>query len=612
MPTDLSSIAYLFPAPALASGEQIGSLNADSGLYVSNIGTISDKYQELFQKYHEVRRTILTALNTATGVVDGFVLNEADGTVTVNHEALKTIDEKKIDENSREGYVAYRFYLDTVAQKLKSIAQSILEASTCLTSLKSLGEGLSIEQANDQAHALVVRLECLDKFVYETLTSFTSHAVYNTTTRVWEEEVDDVLDKNSYNSRFSITFDKCEFLQNLREVKVENGAKRELSQEEIDKGESPYSPLQMYIEDANGDKFSGIFSMLTLVDKIKYIRAYYQLILKYGKTDYLVFPNNAETGYPCRPNVESTDPTKPTTQLGALEQFYVGYLVDRDGPVNAVASFFEVKSAALQANIKEYTAKIEALNIYLEFINRGLDLLNQSQSKSSKDNKPRIPDGTIIALNYLCGKTMYGLYEYEGTKYLVIPRHNVEDGPNVILVPANQEGMKMLLGDNANQTPPIGNSAFGLLNIHILAKNGAEKKGEVPIGRYEPTGSDDVLYSQRDGTNAYKYELPTDFVVPTQLDVATIIPESVKHYAEAILTTGPTDKDSDEWSTWTEAINSWTTAFSNKTQYINTAIDTINTDVSVDRTKIDTFDSMCSNFRSRAFDTYKNILNNVR
>lgn len=378
------------------------------------------------------------------------------------------------------------------------------------------------------------------------------------------------------------------------------------------------------------------------------------------KTDYSVFPEDANTGYPCRPDEKSTEATKDTRSLGALEMFYVGYLIDRDGPINAVASFFEVKVAALRNNLSLLSKKITALNTYLDFINRGMDVLNQSQSKK----KSRIPDGAVIALTYLCGQKMYNLFEASnGNKYVVIPSAYVQD--EYILVRADESGKRFLMGDCGTEGLCTGNGSCGitegggtygwLMKAHTKA---ASKGGECWEGvtDWDTTGGKKALPRIKDGgdlshisggsgyftglglctdlttkenhvltdgaTETYPFylsgkgdKLEGTFKLPTQLEVNLIIPGSVKCYSSA---NDPKKEDKDgneltlDENEHTSMIESWTNAFSNKTQYINTAIDTINTDVTVDRSKIDTFDSLTSTFRSRAHDAYTNIASNIR
>ena len=378
--------------------------------------------------------------------------------------------------------------------------------------------------------------------------------------------------------------------------------------------------------DPEAKRVLNVFNSITLLDQLRYIRYYYELILKLGATDYSVFPNSAETGYPCLPDVKSTEATQDTKNLGALEVFYVGYLIDRDGPINAVSSFFEVKTAALRNNLSLQSQKITALNIYLDFINRGMDVLNQSQANGKK----RVPDGAQNALTYLCGGKMYNLFEYKGVKYLVIPCTEKSKDVNkgkFRLIRADDSGKDFLLGADGErysaragiyvETDTEGKiktiemydpcGAIGGIPEEVRYKYKADKDKQENQLYVAPSqiGEDYkqiFAYYMKDGVATY--EIIDDFVLPTQLEVSTIIPGSVKGYLDF--------SDPGDDQKHTAMIESWTNALSNKTQYINTAIDTINTDVSVDRSKIDTFDSLTSTFRSRAQDVYLNTAANIR
>lgn len=345
------------------------------------------------------------------------------------------------------------------------------------------------------------------------------------------------------------------------------------------------------------------FNSLTLFDRLRYIRWYYKLM--FSQTDGVDrtgsrFPDKNDTGYPCMPDIPSIDDTKATQSLGALELFYVGYLINRDGPVNALSSFFEVKVNALRENVSLSSKKIEALNIYLDFINEGLNQVNKNTGK-------RATDGSIIALTYLCGQKMYNLYEDDnGDKYLVLP--SLVNNGQYFLVKADENGRKWLVGNANTYNPEDSNQTRGNCGCYLKYENNlwhatlANNHG--PISTCEE-GGDATAYCKYDAPSKHTTITIANFKLPTQLECTTVAPSSVLGYANATGMTLQTKSDNN-------TISSWTDAFSKKTQYINTAIDTTNTDVTLDRSKIDTFDSLTSTFRSRAQDTYQNIISNIR
>lgn len=498
--------------------------------------------------FAKLRKDLIEKLNKIFGA-STFSPNEK------GHITLARLDEVCTDCD--EANIAYKFYAKKIVQQINRLTDIIAEAQQVINAIDACGlKPYTEAQLNDLVHSLFVKLEILNEECLKIQKAFGTYYEYDP-----EEDLFKVTE--SYDTKLD---------------------------DEEGKPIADRPTLRSSII---------IYNELNLIDRLKYIKLYYDAG---GGTTASVFPDNKTYGFPC-----TEDKTQDGISKAALEKFYLGYLIDRDGPINAISSFLEIKVSSLQATISLMQKKIEALNVYLEFINRGLELLNQSQSKSSKDDKPRIPDGTIIAVTYLCGQLMYNLYEYDGKNYLVIPR---QDG-DFFLIPANQEGMKMLLGDNANQSPPVGNSAFAILtgdNLKIAKWGGT---AEIPKGRYENTNNGALESYEHLGTEAYQYDLPSNFTVPTQLDVATIIPGSVKYYGKKEIWDGP-GKETAEWKSWTDAINSWTTAFSTKTQYINTAIEEINTDIQALRTRIDTLNSLANNWRGRYQETATNYLNHIQ
>ena len=350
-----------------------------------------------------------------------------------------------------------------------------------------------------------------------------------------------------------------------------------------------------------------VFGSLSLIDRMKFIYYYYKLIGR-GYTDYTKFPDDVETGFPCIPDVEPKE-GEARKHLGAMEMFYVGYLTDRDGPINAVSSFFEIKVQALRENLSIQSKSISALNTYLEFINRGLNVLNSGQSGADgKDTKHRIPDGAMIALTYLCGGNMYNLLEAEdGTKCLVV--EDYQKSGKYMLVSADEAGMNYLLGDSgvADQFRGNANSWMKKDNNTIwYAVDYESRCAANPIKYFFSTGTENYpATSEHRAYVHYKTEsksFTNAFSPPTKVDCANVIPNSVRQYESMA--------NSDKITT--EVVSSWTDAFSSKTKFINTAIDTINTDIQVDRSKIDSFDSICSTFRSRAHEAHSNTAANVR
>ena len=681
-----STSIYTYPIPLLADGKTPATTSTTD---TSTIDQIREKYIELWwgkligagisdqMGYYQQLKAGLSILDK---ILDGCKIGpEKKQAIDVSnleqtftnlkldefYTAAQTIDGKRIDENCREGLLAYRYYLKTIVSALNRIYGYLEDGRKALEALKN-------ETDSDMAHTFITQLEMDEKFIYEEFQTLRTHYKYNADTKQWDKIVDDAF-VSQLKSKFAYSDGNFPINKNGEEITYDAEKKKWFIKNTETESEGPcgigyykrdsagwlidaYGDRIIYDRgankwfklDVNGDialdehnnfiestgpyiisgtayadleklrntkiaykdstdktgekkdKPLTVFNSVTLLDRLLYIRYYYELILKVGDVNYSVFPNNADTGYPCLPDVKSNVATQDTKNLGALEVFYVGYLIDRDGPINAVSSFFEVKTAALRNNLSLQSQKITALNMYLDFINRGMDVLNQSQS----NGKQKVPKGAHNVLTYLCGEKMYNLFEKDGVKYLVVPCTEKCDERNkgkFRLIRADDNGKAFLIGTDGET-----DSA----KAEIYVQRDGDKITEIDMS-YE--GVQVAPSQDEDGIHAYYVkedgevvnESLKDFVLPTQLEVSTIIPGSVKGYLDF---TGPGDDDQKH----TAMIESWTNALSNKTQYINTAIDTINTDVSVDRSKIDTFDSLTTTFRSRAQDVYLNTTANIR
>jgi hypothetical protein len=746
---------YKFPVPKLANGTQATTATNPSA---STIGDIYAKYVAFFGttgstgSYGCRLKEVLNILSEILEDCENISSSNFSATVdylkgSSFYTNAQTFGQKRIDGICREGFLAYRYYLKTIAGIVSSIYGFLEAGRTALNDLKGATD-------SDKAHVLIIQLEIYEKFIYEAFQSLCTYYQYNADTKQWDQVINFDPDKSGENFKTQLTVTPYNKLSDLRKTQIN-------CLDSKGEGEPKTSKIQL-----------NVFNSIPLLDRLRYIRYYYSLLFSgiwkipivrrcvdtiekagkdpenmndyigndgftyvisflngiidafkkgkdedsmknllsnakdcmegaikvdnvvytdeikdlYNETkkildsitveellkdeedeedeeddDYSVFPEDANTGYPCRPDEKSKEATKDTRFLGALEMFYVGYLIDRDGPINAVASFFEVKVAALRNNLSLLSKKITALNTYLDFINSGMDILNQSQSDG---NKKRIPDGAILVLTYLCGQKMYNLFEASnGNKYVVIPSAYVQD--EYILVRADESGKRFLMGDCGTEGLCTGNGSCGitkgggtygwLMKAHTKAasKGKACWDGDTD---WDTTGGRKVLPRIKDGgdlshisngsgyftglglctdlttkenheltsnaTETYPFylsgkgdKLEGTFTLPTQLEVSTIIPGSVKYYTTANNPKKVNDEselEDLEENEYTAMIESWTNAFSNKTQYINTAIDTINTDVTVDRSKIDTFDSLTSTFRSRAHDAYTNTASNIR
>ena len=472
-----------------------------------------------------------------------------------------------------ESNTAYKFYGCQIIAQINKLSDYINEAKAILAKWPMLsGNDLS-----SLVHADVVRLESLDQFCYEIHQKFGSRYYYDFDEDNWKLAEDDYT-----------------------------GYTPDMTYEQIKDGYYAYDDLYQTTVKCNkktaGEKVLECFNELNLLDRLKYIKVYYDI--KNGKTNY-VFPGSKEFGYPCvaEKGIEDTD-----ARIANLEKFYLGYLVDRDGPVNAFCSLYEVKVRALQETLNEMSNRIKVLNVYMDFINRGLELLNQIQSdKEVEENIGKIPDGVTIALTYLCGQKMYNLFEYKGEKYLVIPSVTKDD--QYVCIKADESGMRFLMGDR------IGNGTCVL----VVKGEGEEEalwraRCQDHTGEPIPQSVQDLnrSYFAGDSVGSYycmKTQNIKNFLLPKALDVATVDPKSVKNYLSGTLPTGNGKTEAQERTTIFE---SWTAAFNKKIGFINDAIDIVKTDIEQIRNKIDTYQSQANTFRNRVQDVYINSIRKIK
>ena len=493
----------------------------------------------------------------------------------------RTPDGKAVDDTCREGYMALRFYVKSIVDYLEMLNMYIQEAQAALEELRKIIDMPDIGQDKklEFAREPIDKLSVCKTFADETVDALV----------IVGDGKDMLYEDGDTRSQIRTITDYGK-LEDLRTTLI--------AYKDSDK--TIMAPIK-------------VFGSLSLIDRMKFIYYYYRLIAG-GCTDYTRFPDDKETGYPCIPDVNPKE-GEAAKHLGALEMFYVGYLTDRDGPINAVSSFFEIKVQALRENLSIQSKSISALNTYLEFINRGLNVLNASQSGASDyqydEEKKRtggdqhaIPNGCMVAVIYLLGGEMYNLAEAsDGTKCLVLK--SVEGNkPGYLLVSADNAGMNFLIGDSADTTPD-GRDHNG--NAHTNVDRASDNSPWYGIGMAFAEHPDVYHYASEKQSDSKWNDATKDFgstlsKPPIRIDCANVIPASVKEYKNFHL------KDQIK----TEVVSSWSEAFTTKTKFINTAIDTINTDIQVDRSKIDSFDSICSTFRSRAHEAHSNTAANVR
>lgn len=592
---------------------------------IIDVDDLVEEYNSIFAKGVSYFNAIKEKLGEIVGTND---INATDF-----YTNAKEIKGKAIDSNCLEGYRAYSFYLEKIVSLLNKIDNAVVQGQEAINAIQALTEDnvpanqTVDEYVNDKVHALSSQLYLADKAIADAMDEFESCLKYNADTKSWDTS------SYKYNTNQVGTLVSLSSLENLRKLNVkitdagDNDATHEIT----------------------------CFSELNLLDRLRYIRRYYELILSSGDTNYQVFPDDSETGYPCIPDIESTTDTKATESMGGFELFYVGYLVDRDGSIDAYSSCLEAKSTAITNNISLQSKHIEAYNQYLTFINRASQLLNESQSSGTA----AIPHTAHLGLTYFCGGTMRDLLEVNGVDYIVLSytdgsgsKDKIKEGTDFnyglhhryLLVRADEDGLKALYNTEEKSDPNRATPGPKSTKLEVITASDL-------VGLFTGTGDDKTIgydcelknVSGFEGTTFYKRAYRKDDTncpiivsssdkneiliwetgttendekyLPKEITAQTIIPNSVAEYdrynkyGKDGWGYNGDEPDAEEAN---RVINSWTTAFSNKSEYINTAIETINTDITSLRTKMDTIDSLCSTLRNRSFETKKQLVSNIR
>ena len=560
------SVPNLNPSPAtypqVHNGGAFSAVGSKNPL-VASVGSVTatedvkTHYTEVFNNHAKVQNNLLKQLNVVFGKNISM-----DGNRHVNF----TDFIKDVCVDSDQANDAYKFYGRQIIEQINQLGDYILKARALL------------EQVMQEKNYIIDQLGILDGFSKEINETFGFRYIYDLNEDVWKLYEDDYTDA----THAQVQDNTPESYDELRTMKVQAYRKQEYQKDPI-----------------FTKKTIEVFNELNLLDRLKYIKLYYDI--NEGKTD-AVFPNDKIRGIP------SVKETSTTEVIAATESFFMGYLIDRDGPVNAVSSYLEVKAAALLEKINLESQKIKALNTYLKFLQRALDVLNSSQLGADGNTiKHALPDGAMVALLFLCGGNMYNLFETkDGTQCLVI-ENNLKSG-EYMLISADLAGMNFLLGDRGDVFSPMYPFRDYRGNCYTtLSMSGDVWEAHKFTYQSIPTCyhcSTELVKGDFEYWNDVKTSLKSSekFVLPAQLDVEKIDPKSVRKYQSFGLSSEVT----------TETVSSWQKTFQDKLSYVQTSIDTINSDIKVFRNKIDTLNTLSSTFRNRTHTAYMKVASNLR
>ncbi|MBR1843745.1 MAG: hypothetical protein IJ793_02640 [Opitutales bacterium] len=422
----------------------------------------------------------------------------------------KILDENKLTNACKKGNEAYKFYVRKIISELNNLHEVLTSAKNNLSQLQTLirtgdFENPAVKELLTQLRLAELDGEAIKKTFSEymvpknfeityfdiywyngkpaqTKTASTAKSALQTPEgytmpEATEIDWDDEKSKSKFPSRIPDDISSVDDLRSKIKTDKLTGS-RKVYTCYFQKGSNQTKWTDRY--DTNADVYYltqeknietdesplSFFGELPLLDKLKYIVLYYT-----NSGTRRTFPeNDAVNGFPCLPNPPVADETNPATgesqkytddvnEIARLEPFYTGFLVDRDGPVNALASFMEIKSAAIGEQIKILGYRIKALRYYLRFLNRGLEEVNKSQSNGNA----RIPNSAYETLAMVgcnptrCLKTLtvngvtkdymvlqFGGKDKDGTKQGgTTGDKTIHNSPNdrYLLVPADDEGI---------------------------------------------------------------------------------------------------------------------------------------------------------------------------
>ena len=741
----------------------IGSADIKATGKIQESATLADihsAYESLFETYETMYNTLLAQLNK--------IFDNKGYSGPLNLEDIFSNEfSKKYESECKEGIKAYKYYLKEVVMGLNNLLSWKEQADTWLGQLNGL-KGSS-QNENDDAHYIITQLEIADKHIQDIIKTFTEYVVWKEVSQtcyvnyndgtgkkseilpmekfsVCETEYMDISSKSSEPREYTSKLKDREGndivdIKGLKGLEVQKQFvtrtldifyyKDSKTGELTDKYDNLayYDVKKRLPEKIKTEKDSiALFDELPLLDKLKYIKIYY------GDSNgsRYVFPKDKNFGYPCIKQEDKNSPTEDNNEIGQLEMFYIGYLVDRDGPVNAVASFMEVKSTAIKEQIVLMSYRVKALQYYIKLLNRGLEELTKSQSSGPNP----IPDASKSILQYfgpnITRSLMYlkdadGNFLKDGNgkelknPYLVVqykgnsPDESDKEGYHLtgsntyILIEATDAGIESFVGWNLNKEEVIykenektseklakaGGFKFesyeeylhkifspktkgynndegeikwrsgknynknlitvgDTINRKFEEVKKVDSKGDVdkieepfdytennfttktitPSGSsgsivikwwyielkknknlYSKTYQEEIIYDltlpssnlflRFPNTNAAKKYLPKELEV-SRLDISKI---TVDNYAGSGY--GWNNAPSTLNDTWTGFIESWTSTYDTTISNYKSQLEYVEKTIASLRKKIDTFDSMASSSRSKAYSIYNKTVNKI-
>lgn len=497
---------------------------------------------------------------------------------------------KDICDDSVESNIAYKFYVNQIVKKIDELDSYIKEAQ----------ELLKEENYTDNK---LTRLQLLDTFCKKIEIEFSHYYSYDP-----EEDVFKVIEEESSAPDYAGTQ-----LQDLDGEKKDTYNYQDLRDDKV------FADVKPGQERGNKGNTKTIecFNELNLLDRLKYIKLYYDC--NSGKTDAL-FPNDKpEEAYPAVSVPKSTDYNKETYTTGQLELFYIGYLVDRDGPIGALCSFIEFKSLSLLKNIEIESLRIKAINAYLAYLTQA------SMSLNGRGKDAGVPEQTYGIVSLICGGFARGIRQLnineETHDYIVLqtdfPENTIgENGYHL-----SKTGYYILVRVDAGISDKVYHHADSpFIEDRIGEDNRGDQVNNIikdpstgeffprvsffqgfTYSTFDSTGSNDFLLAHISDNENHKAFLPKE------LDITTINMESIYGYKgdDIAWNSSKTDENKESHA---RMINAWQDAIDSYEGNLNTSLESINSDIDVWRSKMNTWDALANKIRHRDYEIRQNLM----
>lgn len=617
--------------------------------------------------YETKRNNLLKQLNAVLSVVKSGASYSFDAYGNLPIDTI--FNECKLDNiNCNEGKKAYAYYLKEVLQKLNQLNQGVIKGQTALTALNK-------STTEDQIKSCETTLEIQSDLVENCLNELTKYTVIQTLDTTRESKRKNLSGKvtttkseqtseTNYDIRYkdistsfsSIVPGDLEDLRNLTTDKEfgtqtitttlknkETGTITDLN----DKWGFNVTARSNYSINETKSSLIASFDELTLLDKLKYIIVYYK-----NNSNPYYYPNDTKTGIPCMSREElkkyvpdededgsnknelqslgiiPSDANAPKTddvEVGAVELFYVGYLGNSQGAINALAKFMEIKSVALLTQITQQSYRIKALKLYLKMLEIGLQELNKSYNTSKGGDS--ISTKTYLALKYAAANQTRTLITINNEDYIVMQLDRSETTDNYqlsnnnayILVKATTDGINEFLELGYTNVDNFFNTTstltFEKKKTKIEVGMKAEKETEIKIELYDKVKFNNDLYTlegsnllfmQTNDTNAIAF-LPKELeTVKTNMDRLT----DTKAGGLSWNCTNP-DDGTDFDQNWPSIVEMWQNTCQTAIDNVGSQIESVNKTIKSLRSKVDTFDSSSSRFRDKFYSTIMTVLNKI-